>query len=101
MKKFWILFTAVALLIMGILINFYYPVFSAGDYCLNYFSAGRYSIGIFSAGIFSIGVFSIGIFSIGIFSIGIFNVGVFAIGFFMLALKKHFPKLLFEAKKEV
>jgi len=94
MKKYWILFTAIILLIIGIVWHFSVnPVFSSGQYVLDYFSAGQFSCGVFSAGTFSIGIFSIGIFSAGIFSIGIFNIGLFSIGLFVIAWKKSLPNL--------
>ncbi len=96
MKKYWILITAIVLVIIGLLVNiFYSSSLSTGDFALNYFSAGRFSVGVFSVGIFSIGIFSAGIFSIGIFSIGIFNIGLYAIGIFILAYKKRLPKMFF------
>lgn len=95
MKKYWILITAIVLVVAGLIINaFYFPTLSVGEFASNYISAGRFSAGVFSAGIFSIGIFSIGIFSIGIFSIGIFNIGLYAIGIFILAYKKRLPKIL-------
>ncbi len=93
MKKYWILLTAVALFIIGLILNSIFGhLYSAGTYSCNYFAAGDYSMGVFAAGRFSIGIFSAGIFSIGIFSIGIFNIGLYAIGIFLLAWKKKYPK---------
>jgi hypothetical protein len=107
MKKHWILLTAVALIIVGIILNAIFGhlfctgaycrnYFAFGDYAMGFFAAGKFSIGIFSAGTFSIGIFSIGIFSIGIFSLGIFNIALYAIGFFVIARHKRLPKLFYE-----
>ena len=94
MKKYWIFTIAVALLIVGVVLNAIYGgLFSSGTHCFNYFAAGDYAIGVFAAGNFSIGIFSAGIFSIGIFSIGIFNVGLYALGIFVFAWKKKYPAL--------
>ncbi|MFA5464338.1 MAG: hypothetical protein WC265_09715, partial [Dysgonamonadaceae bacterium] len=61
MKKHWILFTAILLLLVGILLHFQVGnMFSAGTYCRNYFAAGDFAIGVFAAGKFSIGIFSAG-----------------------------------------
>jgi len=94
MKKYWILLTAVALIIIGVVLNAIFGnLFSTGTYSFNYFASGDYAMGVFATGKFSIGIFSAGIFSIGIFSIGIFNVGLYAIGIFVLAWKKRLPRL--------
>ena len=93
MKKYWILFTAATLLLVGILLHIQFGnMFSADTYSLNYFAAGDFAIGVFAAGKFAVGIFSAGIFSLGIFSLGIFNIGLYAIGIFMLAWKKKYPK---------
>ena len=95
MKKHWIFFTAVLLVIVGIVLHFTVrDMFSFGDSAMNFFAAGNFSAGIFSAGIFSVGVFSIGIFSIGVFSISVFNIALYAIGIFMIAYKKKMAKLV-------
>jgi hypothetical protein len=94
MKKYWILLTALALIIIGVVLNAIFGnLFSAGTYSLNYFASGDYAMGVFAVGNFSIGIFSAGIFSIGIFSIGIFNCGLYAIGIFVLAWKNSLPHL--------
>jgi len=91
MKKTWILFTAIALLVVGLILNFTVcNQFSAGDFVFNYFAAGDFACGVFAAGRFSCGIFSIGIFSIGIFSIGIFNIGLYTIGLFLIGWKKNY-----------
>ncbi len=92
MKKTWIIITAIALLIVGIILNFTLGnQFSAGDYVINYFAAGDFACGVFAAGKFSVGIFSVGIFSVGIFSLGIFNIALYATGFFILGWKKNYP----------
>jgi len=94
MRKYWILLTAVALMIIGVVLHAIFGnLFSTGAYSFNYFASGDYAMGVFAAGKFSIGIFSIGIFSIGIFSIGIFNVGLYALGLFVFAWRKRLPKL--------
>ncbi len=101
MKKYWILITAVILLVVGIIINMQSGnLMSVGNYSFNYFAVGDYAIGVFAAGNFSIGVFSIGIFSVGIFSLGIFNVGLYAVGIFLFAWKKRYAKIITEKKEE-
>lgn len=111
MKKYWILSTALALLIVGLILNAKYGnMFGAGTYCRNYFAAGDYamgifasgefSMGIFSAGIFSAGIFTLGIFSIGVFSISIFNIAFYSIGIFVIARKKRLPKLFANQSEE-
>lgn len=95
MKKYWILFTAVLLILVGILLEVQFGnMFSAGTYAANYFASGDYAIGVFAAGKFSIGIFSAGLFSVGIFSIGIFNVGLYTIGFFLFGWKKKYGKFI-------
>ena len=103
MKKFyWIFLIAIALFMMGVVLNVIFGhLFSAGVYSRNYFAAGDYAMGVFAAGKFSIGIFSagtfsIGIFSIGIFSLGIFNIGLYAIGLFVIAWRKRLPELFYE-----
>jgi quaternary ammonium compound-resistance protein SugE len=92
MKKHWILFVAIALLIVGaVLCAVSGNVFTIAGHEFHYFSSGEYAMGVFAAGTFSIGIFSAGIFSVGIFSIGIFNVGLYALGFFVYAWKKKYP----------
>ncbi len=94
-KTSWILAIAMALLIIGIILQYTVgSMFSAGDYSLNFFAVGDFSCGVFAAGKFACGIFSIGIFSIGIFSLGIFNVGLYAIGIFMIAWQKRLPTTL-------
>lgn len=89
MRKYWILLTAVALMIIGVVLHAIFGnLFSTGAYSFNYFASGDYAMGVFAAG-----KFSIGIFSIGIFSIGIFNVGLYALGLFVFAWRKRLPKL--------
>ena len=92
MKKHWILFVAIALLIVGaVLCAVSGNVFSISEHEFRYFSSGDYAMGVFAAGTFSIGIFSAGIFSVGIFSIGILNVGLYALGFCVFAWKKKYP----------
>ena len=82
MKKYWIVITAIVLLLIGFGIEFSQAgIMSAGQFAKDYFAAGNFSAGIFSAGIFSVGVFSI----------GIFNIGLFSIGLFVMAWKKKLP----------
>ncbi len=98
MKKHWILLTAIAFLLIGLIVVLTQGnQLSIGDFHFNYFSSGEYAMGVFAAGTFSIGIFSAGIFSVGIFSIGIFNVGLYAIGLFVLAWRK---KLLNDQEKK-
>jgi hypothetical protein len=100
MKKTWILLTACALIVVGLILNFTIGnQFSAGDYSFNYFAAGDFACGVFAAGKFSIGIFSIGIFSIGIFSVSIFNIGLYTIGIFVLGWKKALPWWLEHGKQ--
>ncbi len=100
MKKYWIILTAAALILIGLLLNAIYgKLFSAGTFSCNYFAAGDFALGVFAAGKFSMGIFSIGIFSIGIFSIGIFNIGIYAIGFFLIAWKKKLPNCFVSGKQ--
>jgi len=102
MKKYWYLFLAAALVIIGFILNYtYQPMFSAGDFARNYFAAGDFAIGVFAAGKFSAGIFSIGIFSIGIFSVSIFNLAIYSVGIFVIAYKKRLPKLLDNVKDVV
>ena len=92
MKKTWILLTACALIVLGLILHFTIGnQFTAGDYSFNYFAAGDFACGVFAAGKFSLGIFSIGIFSIGVFSISIFNIGLYTIGIFALGWKKSLP----------
>jgi len=92
MKKTWILLTACALFVVGLILQFTIGnQFSAGEFTCNYFAAGDFACGVFAAGKFSLGIFSIGIFSIGIFSISIFNIGLYATGIFALGWKKSLP----------
>ena len=101
MKKYWILFTAAKLHLVGILLNGKFGhLYSAGTFFRNYFAAGDFAIGVFAAGKFAVGIFSAGIFSLGIFSIGIFNIGLYAIGIFIYAWKKKHPKIIIESSKE-
>lgn len=101
MKKHWILLTAAALLIIGVVLDVIFGhLFSSGTYSFNYFASGDYAMGVFAAGKFAVGIFSVGIFSIGIFSIGIFNLGIYAIGIFVYAWKKRLPKLFANQKEE-
>jgi hypothetical protein len=101
MKKTWILLTACALIVVGLILQFTVgKQFSAGDFVCNYFAAGDFACGVFAAGKFSIGIFSIGIFSIGIFSISIFNIGLYTIGIFALGWKKSLPWCL-ETRKQL
>lgn len=94
MKKYWILITAIILIIIGLFLNsFYGNVYDIFGLHIKYFAAGDYAMGVFAAGRFSIGIFSAGIFSVGVFSIGIFNIGLYAIGFFLLAWKKQYPMI--------
>ena len=100
MKKYWILVTAIVLLIIGIFTwVFHGNDFQIGSFTLRFFSSGEYAMGIFSAGTFSIGIFSAGIFSIGIFSIGIFNIGLYAIGIFVIGWHKRLPGLFSNQNK--
>ena len=95
MKKYWYLFLAAILIIVGFILNFtYQPMFSAGDYACNFFAAGDFALGVFAAGKFSAGIFSIGIFSVGIFSVSIFNLALYSTGIFVIAYKKKLPKLM-------
>ena len=95
MKKHWIFLIAVALIIIGLVLNAIYGgLFSSGTHSFNYFASGDYAVGVFAAGEFSIGIFSAGIFSVGIFSIGIFNVGLYVLGIFVLAWKRSYPDWL-------
>jgi len=101
MKKYWYLIVAAVLIITGFILNHtYQPMFSAGDYALNYFAAGDFAIGVFAAGKFSAGIFSIGIFSIGIFSVSIFNLAIYSVGIFAIAYKKRLPKLFLAEKTD-
>jgi hypothetical protein len=99
MKKHWILLTAAALFIVGVILwatqgnLFGWNILSSGSYATGYFASGIFAAGVFSAGIFSFGIFSIGVFSIGIFSLGIFNIGWFALGFFLLGKKGQCDQL--------
>ena len=94
MKKHWIFVIAIALLVIGVVLNAIYGgLFSSGTCSFNYFASGDYAMGFFACGEFSVGIFSAGIFSVGIFSIGIFNVGLYALGLFVLAWKKKYPAL--------
>jgi hypothetical protein len=100
MKKTWILLTAIALIVVGLILQFTVGnQFSAGDFICNYFAAGDFACGVFAAGKFSMGIFSIGIFSIGIFSISIFNIGLYTIGIFALGWKKRLPWWLENTKQ--
>ena len=94
MKKYWILITAIALLLLGVGIHLLYQnSASAGLFVSDYFAAGNFAAGIFAIGNFSIGIFSVGIFSIGIFSLGIFNIGLFTVGFFLLGWHRKIPNI--------
>jgi hypothetical protein len=100
MKKTWILVSAVALLIVGLILQMTVGnQFSAGDFVFNYFAAGDYAVGVFAAGRFSVGIFSAGIFSFGIFSLGIFNIALYACGFFIFGWKKSYPEFLSTSRK--
>ena len=100
MKKSWILLTAGALFVLGLILHFTIGnQFNAGDFTCNYFAAGDFACGVFAAGKFSLGIFSIGIFSIGIFSISIFNIGLYTIGIFALGWKKSLPWWLESSKQ--
>ncbi len=101
MKKYWYLFVAVILIVVGFILNYtYQPMFSASDYAFNYFAAGDFALGVFAAGKFSAGIFSIGIFSIGVFSVSIFNVAIYSVGIFVIAYKKRLPKLMANDSEE-
>lgn len=101
MKKYWVLITAVILLVVGFIINTQSGnVIHVGNFSCEYFSAGDYAFGVFAAGEFSVGIFSVGIFSVGIFSLGIFNVGLYAVGIFLFAWKKKYAKIISETKEE-
>jgi hypothetical protein len=94
MKRTWILVSATALLIVGLILHFTVGgMFSAGDFTLNYFAAGDFACGVFAAGKFAVGIFSAGIFSFGIFGIGIFNIAVYATGLFLWGWKKNYCNL--------
>jgi len=100
MKKSWIVVSAAALLIIGLILNFTIGnQFSAGDFVFNYFAAGDFACGVFAAGKFSVGIFSAGIFSFGIFSTGIFNLALYGCGFFIYGWKKSYPNFLSSVKK--
>lgn len=101
MKKYWILITAIVLVLIGLGIHFLDTnVMSAGNFVKDFFAAGNFASGVFAIGTFSIGIFSVGIFSIGIFSIGIFNIGLFTAGFFMLGWHKELPQIFKAAKQD-
>lgn len=90
MKNTWIIISAVALLIVGLILQFTIGnQLSAGAYALNYFAAGDFACGVFAVGTFSVGIFSAGIFSVGIFGIGIFNLALYASGLFLIGWKKN------------
>ena len=94
MKNTWPLITAIALVMVGLILHFSVGnMFSAGDFALNYFAAGDFACGVFAAGKFAVGIFSAGIFSFGIFGIGIFNIGIYITGIFLLGWRKNYCNL--------